>query len=152
MCHAPVCLISLRPSLRTLHLSLPSSTSSSLSFTSSSMWIGSEQNLLCASANEESGPLVNNAPLTHLTHPFLFNDTANTFQQPSCGTFSWFRDSTSKRPREMPNWGNSVPTVFAKYSEKGGVRCCALGCWVGCCVGCCLLGVVEWVLGGWVIF
>ena len=29
MCHAPVCLISLRPSLRTLHLSLPSSTSSS---------------------------------------------------------------------------------------------------------------------------
>ena len=29
MSHAPVCLISLRPSLRTLHLSLPSSTSSS---------------------------------------------------------------------------------------------------------------------------
>ena len=29
MCHAPECLISLRPSLRTLHLSLPSSTSSS---------------------------------------------------------------------------------------------------------------------------
>ena len=29
MCHAPECLISLQPSLRTLHLSLPSSTSSS---------------------------------------------------------------------------------------------------------------------------
>ena len=28
------------------------------------MWIGSELNPLCASANEESGPLVNNAPLT----------------------------------------------------------------------------------------
>ena len=35
MCHAPECLIFLRPSLRTLHLSLPSSTSSSWSFTSS---------------------------------------------------------------------------------------------------------------------
>ena len=29
-----------------------------------SMWIGSELNPLCASANEESGPLVNNVPLT----------------------------------------------------------------------------------------
>ena len=28
------------------------------------MWIGSELKPLCASANEESGPLVNNAPLT----------------------------------------------------------------------------------------
>ena len=27
------------------------------------MWVGSEVNLLCASANEESAPLVNNAPL-----------------------------------------------------------------------------------------
>ena len=34
MCHAPECLISLRPSLRTLHLSLPSSTSSSWTLTS----------------------------------------------------------------------------------------------------------------------
>ena len=64
MCHAPVCLTYLR--LSTLHSSqsLPSSTSSSGSFTSSSMWIGSERNPLCASANEESGPLVNDAPLT----------------------------------------------------------------------------------------
>ena len=28
------------------------------------MWVGSEKNPLCASANEESGPLVNNTPLT----------------------------------------------------------------------------------------
>ena len=28
------------------------------------MWVGSERNPLCASANEASGPLVNNAPLT----------------------------------------------------------------------------------------
>ena len=41
MCHAPVFLISLPPSL---HLSLPSSTSSSGSFTSSSLWVGSELN------------------------------------------------------------------------------------------------------------
>ena len=33
------------------------------------MWIGSEQNLLCASANEESGPLANNAPLTYSDEP-----------------------------------------------------------------------------------
>ena len=41
--------------------SLPSSTSSSWCITSSSMWIDSERNHLCASANEESGHLVNNA-------------------------------------------------------------------------------------------
>ena len=29
------------------------------------MWVGSERIHLCASANEESGPLVNNAPLTY---------------------------------------------------------------------------------------
>ena len=48
MCHAPVCLIS-RPSLHTLHLSLPSFSSFS-----SSMWIGSEITPLCTPANEES--------------------------------------------------------------------------------------------------
>ena len=85
MCHAPVCLISLRPSLRTLHLFLPFSTSSSRSFTSSSMWIGSELNPLCASANEESGPLVNNAPLTGYEPKFFddnhFSETAEIFLQ-----------------------------------------------------------------------
>ena len=64
ICHASVCLICFRPSLRTLHLSRPTSTSSSWSFTSSLVWVGLERNPLCASANEESGPLVNNAPLT----------------------------------------------------------------------------------------
>ena len=62
MCHALVCLASLR--LSTLHSSqsLSSSASSSWSSPSSSVWIGSEKNPLCASANEESDPLVNNAP------------------------------------------------------------------------------------------
>ena len=64
MSHALVCLTSLR--LSTLHSSrsLSSSTSSSWSSTSPSMWVGSERIPLCASANEESDPLVNNAPLT----------------------------------------------------------------------------------------
>ena len=69
MCHAPECLISLRPSLRTLRLSLPSSTSSSRTLTStfsSSVWMLPEQDPLCTSPNEESGLLANNAPLTHL--------------------------------------------------------------------------------------
>ena len=46
-----LCLWSLFDPLRTLHLSLPSSASSTWSFTSSSMWIGSELNPLCASGN-----------------------------------------------------------------------------------------------------
>ena len=61
------CLFSLRSSLCTLHLSLPSSTSSSGTLTStfsSSMWMSSEQDPLCTSPNEESAPLANNAPLT----------------------------------------------------------------------------------------
>ena len=64
MFDAPVCLISLR--LSTLHSSqsLSSSTSSSWSSSSLSMWVGSERIPLCASANEESDSLVNNAPLT----------------------------------------------------------------------------------------
>ena len=37
------------------------------------MWVGSELNPLCASANEESGPLVNNAPLTGY-EPNFFDD------------------------------------------------------------------------------
>ena len=38
-----------------------------------SMWVGSEQNPLCASANEESDPLVNNAPLSGY-EPKFFDD------------------------------------------------------------------------------
>ena len=37
------------------------------------MWVGSELNPLCASANEESDPLVNNAPLTGYD-PKIFDD------------------------------------------------------------------------------
>ena len=71
MCHAPECFISLRPSLRTFPLSLPSSTSSSWTLTStfsSSMWMFPEQDPLCTSPNEESGPLANNAPLIVYTY------------------------------------------------------------------------------------
>ena len=53
------------------------------------MWIGSEQNPLCASANEESGPLVNNAPLTGYEPNFLddyhFSETTEIFIQESSG-------------------------------------------------------------------
>ena len=68
--------LSLRPSLRCLHPSLPSSTSSSRTLTStlsSSMWMLPEQDPLCTSPNEESGLLVNNAPLTGY-EPNFFDD------------------------------------------------------------------------------
>ena len=55
MCHAPVC--SLFDPLFALFICL----SHLLLYP---LWIGSEINPLCASANEESGPLVNSAPLT----------------------------------------------------------------------------------------
>ena len=63
-------LTSLRSPLCTHHLSLPSTTSPSWTLTStlsSSMWMSSEQDLLCTSPSEESGPLAKNAPLT-LSH------------------------------------------------------------------------------------
>ena len=69
MCHAPVCLISLRLSTLYSSQSLSSSTSSSWSSTSPSMWVGSERLPMCASANEESDSLVNNAPLTRGKSP-----------------------------------------------------------------------------------
>ena len=113
MFHALVCLISLRPSLRTLHLSLPSSASSSCSFTSSSMWIGSELNTLCASANEESGPLLNNAPLTGYEPKFFddyhFSETTEIFLRESCGDtrpsylhYSEISDNTIGRALSSP--------------------------------------------------
>ena len=53
------------------------------------MWIGSELNTLCASANEESGPLVNNAPLTGYEPKFFddyhFSETTEIFLQESSG-------------------------------------------------------------------
>ena len=51
------------------------------------MWIGSEQNSLCASANEESGFLVNNAPVTGYEPNFFddyhFSETTEIFIQES---------------------------------------------------------------------
>ena len=65
MCHAPVCLISLRPSLRTLHFVSPIFYFILLSFHFIFFVNRFGAKPLCASANEESGPLVNNAPLTN---------------------------------------------------------------------------------------
>ena len=51
------------------------------------MWVGSERNSLCASANEESGPLVNNNPLTSYEPKFFddyhFSETTENFIQES---------------------------------------------------------------------
>ena len=51
------------------------------------MWIGSEQNFLCASVNEESGPLVNNALLTgyepKIFDDYHFSETSENFIQES---------------------------------------------------------------------
>ena len=51
------------------------------------MWIGSELNSLCASVNKESGPLVNNAPLTGYEPNFFddchFSETTEIFIQES---------------------------------------------------------------------
>ena len=77
------------------------------------MWIGSEQNSVCASANEESGPLVNNAPLTGY-EPNSFDDyhhseTAEIFIQesssdtrPSYLHDSEISDDTSGRALSSP--------------------------------------------------
>ena len=51
------------------------------------MWIGSEINPLCASANEESDSLVNNAPFTgyepNFLNDFHFSETTEIFIQES---------------------------------------------------------------------
>ena len=51
------------------------------------MWVGSEINPLCASAKEESDPLVNNAPLTSYEPNFFddyhFSETTPIFIQES---------------------------------------------------------------------
>ena len=51
------------------------------------MWIGSELNPLCASANEECGPLVNKTPLTGYEPNFFddyhFSETTEIFIQES---------------------------------------------------------------------
>ena len=89
MCHAPECLTSLRPSallisLSYLPLHLPEQRL--LPF-SSSMLMCSEQDLLCTSPNEESGPLANNAPPTsyepNFFDDFHFSETTEIFIQES---------------------------------------------------------------------
>ena len=94
MCHAPewlsvLCLsLSLRSSLCSLPCVSLSSSSSSWTLTStisSSMWTSSEQDPLCTSPNEESGPLTNNAPLTgnepNLFDDFHYSETTGIFLQ-----------------------------------------------------------------------
>ena len=112
MSHAPVCLISLGPSLRTLHLSLPSSTSSSWSFTSSSMWMLPEQDPLCTSPTEGFGPLVNNAPLTGYEPKFFddyhFSETTEIFIQES---------SSDTRPSYMHDTQISDDTIGRALSS-----------------------------------
>ena len=84
------CLFCLRSSLRTLHCLYLSSTSSSLTLTSTfstSMWMLPEQDPLCTSPNEESGPLANNAPLTGYEPNFFddyhYSETTEIFLQQS---------------------------------------------------------------------
>ena len=87
MCHAHECLTSLRPSLRSLHLSLPSSTSSSWTLTSTFSSSSRSKIPLCTSPNEETGPLVNNAPLTGYEPNFFddyhYSETTEIFLQDS---------------------------------------------------------------------
>ena len=63
------------------------------------MWVGSEKTPLCASANEECGPLVNNAPLTGYELNFFddyhFSETTEiSIQESSSDTRpSYFHDA-----------------------------------------------------------
>ena len=77
------------------------------------MWVGSEINPLCASANEESDPLVNNAPLTGYEPKFFddyhFSETTEIFIQefssdtrPSNLHDSEIRDDTIGRALSSP--------------------------------------------------
>ena len=70
MCHAPVCLIPLRRSLRTLHLFLPSSTSSSWSYF---IFYVDRFGVTppCAPANEESCPFGQQRPSQRLWDQLL---------------------------------------------------------------------------------
>ena len=153
---APVWLISLRPSLRTLHLSLPSSTSSFWSFTSSCMWIGSEQNPVCASANEESGLLVNN-DLTGWDICIAYDEIARedhsyvaTRCERSWNVNSWRlvlnSESASGPVDQWGLWPTSANPIWAKPFLCCCVLCVVVGCWL-LVVGCWLLVVGCWLLG-----
>ena len=99
----------------TLHSSqsLSSSTSSSWSSTSSSMWVGSELNPLCASANEEqSDTYVDTAPLTGYEPKFFddyhFSETTEIFIQES---------SSDTRPSNLHDWEISDYTIGRALSS-----------------------------------
>ena len=90
MCHAPEWLCvpsSILTLLSSASLSFSSSSSSwTLTSTfSSSMWMSSEQDPLCTSANEESGSLDNNTSLTgyepNLFDDFHYSETTEIFLQ-----------------------------------------------------------------------
>ena len=76
------------------------------------MWIGSELNSLCASANEESGPLVNNAPLTSYEPNFFddyhFSETTGIFVQES---------SSDTRSSYLHDWVISDYTIGRALSS-----------------------------------
>ena len=79
--------LSLRPSLCSLHLSSCRTLTSTFS---SSMCVSSEQDSLCTSPNEESGPLAEFAPLTgyepKLPDDFHYSETTEIiFQEHSTG-------------------------------------------------------------------
>ena len=54
-----------------------------LIFSSPFMWMLPEQDPLCTSPNEESGPLANNAPLTSCEPDYHFSETTDIFLQES---------------------------------------------------------------------
>ena len=82
MCHAPEWLSVLSSILTLLSsVSLPILHFFFLNldfYFSSSMWVSSEQDPLCTSPNEESGPLANNAPLRD---DFHYSETTEIFLQ-----------------------------------------------------------------------
>ena len=77
------------------------------------MWIGSEINPLCASANEESGFLVNNAPLTGYEPNFFddyhFSETTDIFIQDS---------SSDTRPSYLHDSEISDDTIGSALSQE----------------------------------
>ena len=76
------------------------------------MWIGSEQDPLCTSPNEESGPLANNAPLAGYEPNFFddyhFSETAEIFIQES---------SSDSRPSNLHDWEISDYTIGRALSS-----------------------------------
>ena len=96
--------------------SLTSSTSSSLSSSSLVMWVGSERIFLCASANEKSDSLVNNAPLTGYEPKFFdFSQTTEIFLQES---------SSGIRPSNLhySEISDSSPLFTQEREEPAGRR------------------------------